>query len=106
MTKCTSEILLDIGVILAHSDQLDTDHLNSSIDKWVGNVSTWKSAGLFSGLHNYMGDFVQKNSIVIDETVFLFPSPVSELTLPSSLARKIPCASKKLNSFDKSRISF
>ena len=109
MTKCTSEILLDIGVILANSDQLKMDHLNDQIDQWVTNVSIWKHAGIFSGINNQKSDFIQKNSIVIDDTVYLFPNSVSDLenTLKKSLNKKVSHSSiKNLDSIDKSRSFF
>jgi hypothetical protein len=109
MTKCSTAFLMDIGVIFAHSDQLNLENLNKNIDDWVSQIDRWKNSGLFSSLWDYMGSFIDKNSILIDESVYIFPSSTSDLEkiLKKSLCRTFPSTSiQRLSSLEKSRFSF
>ena len=79
MTKCCSCLVYDMEIMLARAEQLEQSKMNHLVDNWIESAEEWKTAGLFSGVWENMKTFVNKKSIVIDDSVFLISNSVSEI---------------------------
>lgn len=98
MTKCSSGLLSDIGVILEKSGELGHLQLSHVIDLWAGEVSLWKESGLFLTVLENMSSFVNRSSVVVDNSVFLLPNSSTDLERNASrpVRPKLPYLPQKI----------
>ena len=79
MSKCSSSLLSDIGVIFEKSEILPTQQLNSEIDLWASNISNWKYGGLISAVWNTENDFLKKKKMIIEGCEYFISNSVLDL---------------------------
>ena len=76
---CTGQLLNNVNQILCKSNQLFQENLNDLIDNWLNDTNVWKHIGISSVFYNCVINFVNKKSILIDDSVFLISTSDSEL---------------------------
>lgn len=70
--------LLSIGL---NNPLIDLDY---NVDLWTNDVREWSHAGILSGLGENLGSFVNKKSVVVDDSVFLLSNSILELGEPGN----------------------
>ena len=71
MKKSSSVLLSDIDCIFERKHDTEYVVIDNCIDKWEADAQEWKMSGFFSGVSEDMDTFVNKKSIVVDDSVFL-----------------------------------
>jgi hypothetical protein len=75
---CTNQLLHNVNQVLAKSEQLFQENLNDLIDHWLNDTNIWKQIGISSILYDCVINFINKKSILIDDSVFLISTSDSD----------------------------
>lgn len=75
---CTFELLKTIELIFIKSEELSIYNVNNLIDLWLHRTQIWKINGFSSIIIENMMNFLNKKSVVIDDSVFLISTLDSE----------------------------
>ena len=105
MTKCSSRLLSDIGVILEQSSQLENNHLSREINDWAGEVTKWKDSGMFLTMWEDINNFLNRKSIVVDRSVFLLCNSSTDLERTSAYLNHKQVSTAQDTSFDRNKSS-
>lgn len=49
------------------------------VEDWTADVRRWRHVGLLSGVGENLGSFVNKKSVVVDDSVFLLSNSLVEM---------------------------
>jgi hypothetical protein len=75
---CTSQLLINVNEILLGSSELNPNNLNQMIDNWLIDTATWRQVGISSIFYDCVINFMNKKSILIDDSVFLISNSDSD----------------------------
>lgn len=75
---CTLGLLRKIELIFIKSEELSIIKVNDSIDFWLHETQIWKKNGFSSIFVENMMNFLNKKSVVIDDSVFLISTSICE----------------------------
>lgn len=75
---CTQGLLSKIQLIFTKSDELSMVKVNDLIDYWLHVTQIWNKNGFSSIFVENMMNFLNKKSVVIDDSVFLISTTISE----------------------------
>lgn len=79
MSKCSLELLSDIGVILEKAHQLDAFEFGRTTSAWAAKVAEWREAGFCLAPVDNVGSFLRRSSVVVDRSVFLLSNSSTDL---------------------------
>jgi len=75
---CTNQLLINVNEILLGSSELNPNNLNQMIDNWLIDTATWRQVGISSIFYDCVINFINKKSILIDDSVFLISTSDSD----------------------------
>lgn len=76
---CSSILLYRFQFIFLKYELLEDETIDNLIEKWRQEIGVWKQMGMSSIFFDNMVNFMNKKSIVIDDSVFLISTTTSEM---------------------------
>ena len=68
---CSYQLQNIIGIIFEHSEHLIPELFDGLVDSWLMTIYKWKHKGISLAFFEDINNFLNKRSIVIDQSVFL-----------------------------------